>query len=246
MTTNLTATATAMATPAATANIAGNAAILGMSVGTRVQLRGLDDPSGTEHFTSLIGYVKDEFLLVKLPIMRGSPFIFYDGIQVLVRAFTGTTIYTFRSTVTLTLLSPFYYMHLSYPAQVSGATLRSALRVRVRMPARVAYTAPGMPATTLQATLVNLSTSGASIECDAVIPLGQLLRCGFMVEIDGVEHDITVDAIIRSVNFRPGTAGAAADIFSCGVEFKEISPADETTIRLLSYERLLSDRQNIV
>ncbi|MBC7513859.1 MAG: flagellar brake protein [Herminiimonas sp.] len=223
-----------------------NAAILGMSVGTRVQLRGLDDPGATEHFSSLIGYVKDEFLLVKLPVVRGSPVIFYDGIQILVRAFTGTTIYTFRATVQRTLLSPSYYMHLSYPSDVASATLRSALRVKVRIPARIEYTPPGKAGVSLQVLLVNLSTSGASIDCDAIVPVGQKLRCVFQIDIDGAEPGISVDAIVRSVNFRPGTAGQSADVFSCGVQFQEISNADETTIRLLSYERLLSDRQNIV
>ncbi len=223
-----------------------NATILSLNVGTRVQLRGLDDPGATEHFSSLIGYVKDEFLLVKLPVLRGSPFIFYDGIQILVRAFTGTTIHTFRSTVTRTLLSPFYYMHLSYPAEVSSAMLRTALRVKVRIAARIEYTPPGKAVVTLPALFVNLSTSGASFECDTVVPVGQNLRCVFQVGIDGVEHDINVEAIVRSVNFRPGAGNPPGDIFSCGLQFKELSTADETTIRLLSYERLLSDRQNIV
>ena len=216
-----------------------------MNVGTRVQLRGLDDPGATEHFSSLIGYVKDEFLLVKLPVVRGSPVIFYDGIQILVRAFTGTTIYTFRSTVLRTLLSPSYYMHLGYPPEVTGATLRSALRIKVRIAVRIEYTPPGKVAVTLKGFLVNLSTSGASIECDAVVPVGQTLRCVFQIGIDDVEHGIDVEAIVRSVNFRPGVAGQSDDVFSCGVQFQAISTADETTIRLLSYERLLSDRQNI-
>ena len=223
-----------------------NSAILSLNVGTRVQLRGLDDPGGTEHFSSLIGYVKDEFLLVKLPVVRGSPFIFYDGIQILVRAFTGTTIHTFRSTVTRTLLSPCYYMHLSYPTKVSGATLRSALRVKVRIPARIEYMPPGKAAAVLEGLLVNLSISGASVECGVVVPVGQNLRCIFQINIDGVEQDIGVEAVVRSVNFRPGVTGHPGDVFSCGLQFKEVSTAEETAIRLLSYERLLSDRQNIV
>ena len=228
------------------AGTASNAAILSLSVGTRIQVRGIDDAGATDHFSSLIGYVKDEFLLVRLPMVRGAPVIFYDGIQLLVRAFTGTTIHTFRSTVMRTLLSPCYYMHLSYPAELTSATLRTALRVRVRIPVQIAYTPPGKSAATIQGVLANLSISGASIECGQAIAIGQALQCGFQIAMDGVEHAISVAALVRSVNFRPASTGQSEDVFACGIEFKDITAAHETTIRLLSYERLLSDRQNIV
>ncbi|WP_198599114.1 flagellar brake protein, partial [Escherichia coli] len=64
------------------------------NVGTRMQLRIQRDTGKIEHFSSLIGFVKDEFLMVKCPVARNTPFILHDGEQVLVRAFTGTTIYS--------------------------------------------------------------------------------------------------------------------------------------------------------
>lgn len=225
---------------------AGNAAILGLGVGTRMQVRALDEVGATEHFSSLIGYVKDEFLLVKLPVVRGSPVVFYDGTKLQVRAFTGTTIHTFGSTVTRTLLNPFRYMHLSYPAEIASATLRTALRVRVRIPVQIDYTPPGKSAATSQGVLANLSISGASMECHEAMTVGQSLQCGFRIEMDGVEHAINTAAIVRSVNIRSVATGQSEDVFACGIQFEEISPADETIIRLLSYERLLTDRQNIV
>ncbi|MBC7502414.1 MAG: flagellar brake protein [Herminiimonas sp.] len=222
-----------------------DAAIQNFNIGTRVQLRNQRDEKPVEHFSSLIGLVKDEFLLVKCPIERNAPFVFYDDEEVLVRAFTGTMIYTFTSTVMRTFLSPLYYMHLAYPRMVTRSALRSALRVKVRLPASVEYANAGGVARTVEVNLVNLSLSGAAIEAPEVIPVGQTLAFSFAVNLDGVERVIRTQAIVRSVNFRPAGRGQEVDVFSCGVQFKDMVTDDQTAIRLLTYEKLLADRQNI-
>jgi c-di-GMP-binding flagellar brake protein YcgR len=222
-----------------------DAAIQNFNIGTRVQLRGQRDNTAVEHFSSLIGLVKDEFLLVKSPVVRNAPFIFLDGEEVLVRAFTGTVIYTFSSTVMRTFLSPLYYMHLAYPRAVTRAALRSALRVRMRLPATVEYVGPPGPAQTVMGTLVNLSLSGAAIETGTAIPVGQELQVSFSVNIDRIDRPITTKAVVRSMTFRQAARSDQSDVFSCGLQFKEMAIDDQTSIRLLTYEKLLTDRQNI-
>src|SRR6476469_3841188 len=77
---------------------ARDAAIQQLNVGTRVQLRVQRDGGQQEYFSSLVGFVKDEFLLVKSPMLRKMPVVLHDGEPVQVRAFTGTTIYSFSAT----------------------------------------------------------------------------------------------------------------------------------------------------
>jgi c-di-GMP-binding flagellar brake protein YcgR len=215
------------------------------NVGTRIQLRMQRDTGTIEHFSSLIGFVKDEFLMVKCPMERNTPFILHDGEQVLVRAFTGTTIYSFASTVLRTLLSPLYYMHLAYPQAMQGSALRAELRVKAAAPAELEYTDLTGGKAVKQATLVDLSLSGARIASEELISAGDTVRLSFAVQCDGKEHVVRASAVVRSANRKPATRFDEHDIFSYGLQFDSLDPEDQTAIRLLTYETLLSNRQNI-
>ena len=222
-----------------------NSAIQTFNVGTKVQLRMQREVGVIEHFSSLIGFVKDEFLLVKAPVAQKTPFVFYDGEQILVRAFTGTTIYSFASTITRVILSPIYYMHLAYPQVIESSALRSALRVKVNLPATVSFDDPTGSNQSAQITLVNLSVSGASIDSEFAIAIGQHVQLDFLVHNDGAERAITTQAVARNVNFQKAGGSQKKDGFICGLEFQNISTADQTAIRLLTYETLLTGRENI-
>jgi c-di-GMP-binding flagellar brake protein YcgR len=216
------------------------------NVGTRIQLRMQRDTGTIEHFSSLIGFVKDEFLMVKCPVVRNTPFILHDGEQVLVRAFTGTTIYSFASIVQRTLLSPLYYMHLEYPHAMQSSALRNELRVKVGAPAELEYSEDltGSKASK-PATLVDLSLSGARITSEEVISVGNDVQLSFAVQSDGTEHVVRARAVVRSANRTPAISFDDRDVFSYGLQFNSLDPQDQTSIRLLTYETLLSNRQNI-
>jgi c-di-GMP-binding flagellar brake protein YcgR len=216
------------------------------NVGTRVQLRAQRDTGSIEHFSSLIGFVKDEFLMVKLPMVRNTPIMFPDDEPIIVRAFTGTTIYSFATVVTRTFLGPLYYMHLAYPREIDRSTLRSELRVRVNMPASVEYTDLSGAKALAQVTLANVSISGAAIGSDALLKVGQQVNLSFPVASDGVERVIRAQAIVRSANRKATGSEEENATFSCGMQFQNLNNEDQLALRLLTYETLLSNRQSIV
>lgn len=158
------------------------------NVGTRVQLRSQRETGAIEKFSSLIGFVKDEYVMVKSPMTRNTPIIFFDGEKILVRAFTGTMIYSFSSTVIRTFLSPLYYMHLEYPKEIQSSALRSELRIKVDVPGEIEYQDLTDSRTIAQVQLVNLSLSGARISCEEFISVGQQLQLLFTVHSDDVER----------------------------------------------------------
>jgi c-di-GMP-binding flagellar brake protein YcgR len=215
------------------------------NIGTRVQLHTQRDTGTVEHFSSLIGFVKDEFLMVKCPMVRNTPFIHHDGEQVLVRAFTGTTIYSFDSIVIRTLLSPLYYMHLEYPQAIRSSALRAELRIKVGATAELAYKDLTGGNVINQATLVDLSLSGARIASGELISIGGNVQLSFAVQSDGLEHVVRAKAVVRSVNRKPAIHSDDRDTFSYGLQFHSLDPEDQAAIRLLTYETLLSNRQNI-
>ena len=225
---------------------AGEAGIHNLYIGTRVQLRTQCDTGGVEQFSTLIGLVRDEFLLVKSPVLRNTPFIYYAGEKIMVRAFTGTLIYGFSATVVRTFLSPFYYMHLSYPRDVTISALRSAMRFKTKLPAVLSYTDHEGVARSNPATLINLSVSGAAIESSVLLSMEQKMNFLFSVFIDGGERPIRTAAIVRSVTPRAVIKSQDEAQFSFGLQFKDMSAEDQTSIKLLTYEIMLNDRQSII
>lgn len=223
-----------------------DAALLSFNVGTRVQLRAQRDAVPMEHFSSLIGYVKDEFLMVKLPMVGNAPIMFHDDEPITVRAFTGTTIYSFATVVIRSFLGPLYYMHLAYPKEIDRSTLRSELRVKVSLPAGLEYTDESGSIASAQVSLTNLSMSGASFSGDVFLQVGQQISLAFTIQTDGVERAIRAAAIVRSANRRATAKDQKKPVFSCGLQFQNLDADDQLALRLLTYETLLANRQNIV
>ncbi|MFS0755115.1 flagellar brake protein [Noviherbaspirillum sp. 1P10PC] len=215
------------------------------NVGMRVQLRTQRDTGTVEHFSSLIGFVKGEFLMVKCPMVRNTPFILNDGEQVLVRAFTGTTIHSFPSIVIRTLLSPLYYMHLEYPQAMHSSALRAELRIKVSAPAEIEYKDLTGSKASNQATLVDLSLSGARIASEDLISVGNKVQLSFAVQSDDVEHVVRAKAVVRSAKRNPAARFDDRDTFSYGLQFESLDSEDQAAIRLMTYETVLSNRQNI-
>ncbi|TFW01144.1 flagellar brake protein [Oxalobacteraceae bacterium OM1] len=220
-----------------------------LEVGMRVQLFLRRDLKAVQHFSSLIGYVKDEYLLVKMPFENGAPVLLHDGEQVTVRVFTGTAICSFNSTVLRSFFNPFFYMHLSFPEVIQKNNLRKAVRVRVRIPGQVQIPMGNGLTSAASVTLANISTHGALIESEFEIgTVADRLALSFTAAgtatID--ETDINTDIVIRNVNIRHAGRGEDGNTHLYGVQFADLEPAHRAALANLIYAELLSNRQSIV
>lgn len=216
-----------------------------LNVGTRLQLESQRTGSSDAHFTILLGFSKGDFLIVKCPVVRNVPFIYYDAELVLVRAFTGTTIFTFHSLVTRTLLSPMYYMHLAFPDLVTKSSLRSALRIKVDLKGTVVFQDLAGHQQSAQVQLLNLSLTGAALVIGKALSVGQNVEAAFNIDDEGKEIPITVDGIVRSQIRRPLIEGRSADFFTCGIEFLDLSEGHQNALKIFAYGRAIQDRRNI-
>ena len=217
-----------------------------LHVGTKIQLQAQRDVASIVHFTTLIGHVSGEFLLVKSPIVRNVPFIFYDAEEVGVHAFAGTTIFTFNSVVTRTLLSPTYYMHLLYPTDVKTLCLRGALRVRVKISGNIEFVDAAKHTCSAAMCLINLSQSGAALETLASVPIGSDVTLRFSVHDVGQDAQFLVHAIVRSQKVCTRSNGNSENCFLYGLEFANLLVQDLNALKILTYEIALKDRRNIV
>src|SRR5476649_584900 len=138
---------------------------MNLQVGGRIQFITHRTIKPMQHFSTVIGWVKDEYMIVKVPFENGGPIALNDGDKLTIRVFSGVNVCSFSCTVQRIVLRPLYYVHLSFPASIQGTSLRTAMRVKVDIPVQLSW-----PSGYVSVFLVNLSVSGALIEAPKKLP----------------------------------------------------------------------------
>ncbi len=111
-------------------------------VGQRVQL--IQEGAGAhKHYTHVIGWVENEFLMLRVPQEDGWIVHLREGMNVEVRLFSGLSIFTFKSRINNILLNPRNYMLMSFPEDILESPMRSHLRVRTSLPIEILASTSG-------------------------------------------------------------------------------------------------------
>jgi len=133
-----------------------------------------DNKTGQRHYAKLIGYVNQQSLIVIMPSADALPAC---GEGFLLRGFVGNKIYEFYSKVLQVNSSPYPYLHLSFPKQVTTTQMRRAIRVRTHRPA----TASGLAGRLKVELLISeLSATGAALRSAACLgEVGDYLTLNF-------------------------------------------------------------------
>ena len=220
---------------------------LNMQVGVRLQLMTHRRVKPVPYFSTLIGYVKDEYIIVKTPTENGVPIGLTDGERVTVRVFSGVNVCSFACTVERVFGRPLNYLHLSFPTSIQGTSLRGAMRVKIEMPVQVSSTARP-DAAPVRCTMTNVSVTGARVDSLRPLPQGEeLINLQFTLAMANAHQETQVDtlAMIRNVTSeRPSPD--QPEIHSYGVQFVDLDPVHYTLLQNMTYEALLADRMKIV
>jgi c-di-GMP-binding flagellar brake protein YcgR len=217
-----------------------------LQVGGRLQFITYRTVKPLQHFSSLIGYVKDEYIIVKTPVENGVPIALDDGEKLTIRVFAGMNVCSFACTVVRVFPRPLLYLHLSFPTQIQGTSLRASMRVKVGMPAEVTGSAPDAQA--IHCSLINISVTGVLVESTTPLPADdELVTLAFSVAgpLGGDEVPVVTQATIRNMNVRP-TSGTQSEVITYGMQFVDLDPAHYMLLQNLTYEALLEARQKIV
>ena len=219
---------------------------MNLQVGVRLQFithRGLKP---VQHFSTLIGWSKDEYMIVKIPTDNGAPIPLVEGERVTMRVFSGIHVCTFASTVERFFGRPLLYAHISFPRSIQGTSLRTAMRVKVDIPARIIPLGGGVPP--VECLLTNLSVSGARIESKTSLPQDEEqfdVEFALLAPPNNQEVRVRTRAAVRNISALAG-APEQAEGFAYGVQFVNLNPVHYTLLQNLTYEALLADRQKIV
>ena len=221
---------------------------MNLQVGGRIQFITHRTIKPIQHFSTVIGYVKDEYLIVKIPMENGASIVLNEGDKLTIRVFSGVTVCSFSCSVLRIFGRPLNYVHLSFPDTIQGTSLRTAMRVKVEIPAQLSY----RDVAAVPVFIVNLSVSVALIEAPSMLtPDDEGVALSFTLLVQPNKHQMRVNTRARIQNVsvgKPSNGNAAdvAEIYTYGVQFIDLEPTHYTLLQNLTYEALIADRQKIV
>jgi hypothetical protein len=194
-----------------------------LQVGARMQIQIPFGANAPQHFTTLIGFVRDEYLIVRIPFENGLSIALPQEATVVVRVLSGVHVFAFTSIVRRVFLAPLFYAHLSFPEKIAGTVVRKAVRATVDLPVSV----KGAGGNAVEAKFTNLSATGGYIESPA--DLGereQSVRVNFAFRVQPGNREVKIDAAATIRNVRsPGPNGEQG--YGYGVRFDDL-PDDQT------------------
>ncbi|TWI66120.1 c-di-GMP-binding flagellar brake protein YcgR [Pseudoduganella lurida] len=217
---------------------------MNLQVGTRLQFITHRTLKPVQHFSTVVGWVKDEYLIVRIPVEQGTPIGLYEGDKLTLRVFSGVNVCTFSTVAERIFGRPLFYVHLTFPDEIFGTSLRTAMRVKVDLPAQLKM-ANGDEHAGL---LANLSVSGALLEsAQPLPPVKEAVDVQFTLVTEPDKRQVTVmaRASIRNVSAVEPTAGTPGK-YGYGLQFIDLDPSYYLMLQNLTYQALIGDRQKIV
>lgn len=207
-----------------------------IGIGDIVQLQDFAS-SRQHHYVKLIGYLNKKSVLVSHPMQDEKLLFVKKGESFLVRGFSGTKTYEFTSDVINVCLTPFPYLHLSFPPKISTVNMRSALRAKIRLVCSV-RSKLDEPTT---ATIEDMSISGARIHSKTEFgKVGDEVEVSFRLPIDGEDQLFVVPAIIRNEGSIADGVGEEK-LFLSGLEFHQPDGYERTLLHNYIYKSLAGD-----
>ena len=170
-----------------------------------------------------IGYIKNRTVLVTMPIIDDKYVLIRDGQTFIVRAFSGKKAYAFSASVVKSVHSPHPYLHLSYPKELSCATIRHRARIPVSLIASISM--DGYEES-VAAVLADMSLGGASAHIKH--PFGEVGQGGrIKFKINAVGETVFADLGIILRSIVPSENGGGC---KHGYEFTELTVHDRLVL----------------
>lgn len=218
---------------------------LNLQVGMRLQLLTHRSVKPVVHMSALIGYVKDEYMIVRLPTGAAIPINLNVGERITLRTFSGTNVGSFASTVERVFEWPRAYAHIAFPDVINGTSLRTATRVRADIP--VLMRGESQPENPIVATLDDVSVSGARIKSSQPLAEGEkIVELEFALPLPPSRAPAPVHTMASIKNLTVADATEDTLPFHYGVQFVGLEPLHYLLLQNMTYEAMLTQRNRIV
>lgn len=209
-----------------------------LAPGDLVQLQPLQEGVEERYNVRIIGMMKGKSVLVSHPVVDEKVIFVREGQNFLVRAFSGVNACGFKARVLKANLTPYPYLHLTYPNTVHAVRVRQALRAPVDIITAVYEREGG--ALIASGRIVDLSVGGARVHSPVQFgEKGGRVYITFKVKLDDIEEIVTTPATIRSYGEETDEKGRRMQ--TVGLQFGEINPAQRLIIMNLVYQHLFKE-----
>lgn len=217
-----------------------------LKVGDRLQLQLPEQLSRDRVLVRLIGYVNNLSLLVTMPRQpNGLRAELIEGDMLVARVFSSQNAFGFSATVDRICKLPFEYVHLSFPAEVTGVVIRKAPRVRTRIICSVVGSAAG--ADGLSGVITNLSANGALLDSrQALAGQGETVRLSFRLKPHAVEAMLTLNATVRTCYQDEAANDGATGLVHHGLEFSDLQPNDALILQSTVYQLMVEHPKSVL
>ena len=209
-----------------------------LSPGDLLQIQPLQEGTAERYNVRAVGMLKGKSILVTNPVVDEKVIFVRAGQSFLVRAFSGVNVCGFKAQVLKVCLTPYPYLHLTYPATVDAVRVRQALRAPVDIIIAIYEHEGG--ALIASGRMVDLSVGGARVHSSVQFgEKGGRVYITFKVKLDDIEEIITTPATIRSYGEETDDKGRPMRMV--GLQFGEINQAQRLIIMNLVYQHLFKE-----
>lgn len=199
-----------------------DSASLGLEVGDSLQLQFANDSVGDRHFVRVVGCYPGRSIIVATPQVGGRIMLVRQDQAVVVRLMIGNEVVGFDSKVLRSCARPYPYLHLAFPAQLQGSSVRKALRVSLDCVVSIRRLLnddqPDRGSAAFAGRTRDVSTTGALVSASSRLGgVGDRLAVAMRVTVAGFSEEIRLKATIRNTTVLAAADDVAGTLY--GMEF---------------------------
>ena len=215
-----------------------------LKVGDRLQMQLPPRFASDRLIVRLIGYISNLSLLTTPPRgANGLRMTIEEGDELFVRVFTSQNAFGFAANVEKIIRLPFEYLHLSFPTEVKGMTIRKAPRVKTKIICSLIKAQSGGEKET--GVLTNLSANGALLATRGVLlDKGDTIKLSFRLLLHANEVFLNLNAVVRSQIIDETATNKKAAFF--GLEFAELNSNDCMVLQSMVYQQMIEQPQTVM
>ena len=216
---------------------------LNLSVGDALQLQYYPCKANDEErfYVRVIGYANGQSIITSIPTDQGKALSVSENQIFAVRLLSGNSVQAFVSTIIKKSVTPYRYIHLSYPTALESKIVRQAQRASTKIIATVQNEEPGKSEVKTKSALISdMSTAGALVESDQEIgEVGDVITTLAKIKVADMEDYVTLSAIIRRIIPKNDDQ----DKFKYGIQFQSLEDKDKLTIHGFVYEQIAKSHE---
>ena len=208
---------------------------LALQPGEMLQVHSALEVTGDFLPVGLLGYLKNQTLIVTNPIAAGKVVPVKEGTPYNVKGFSGTLHFTFKAKVLKVHAQPYPHMHIEYPKLVYATKIRKALRALVNLPATL-YSPLTKKLTPV--VLKDLSVGGGQLILQS--PIGRKdgkYTLSFMIKLaDDLEEEVRTEVIVRTLDTQDARG---TEVHTMGVQFLDLDKEARLLVMTFVYRQQL-------